>query len=190
MLTLDHGTVFSENTTPSPFPPTLHLWLLALGVQVRFTRKRCPTDHAIIERTHQSMTAQALLGQTSPSHADLWAGLDERREVLNQYLPSRALSHQAPMARLSARHPLGADVPSPHGKKTSCVSKTCGGIFNRGGGAFAVAATGSFVWEVLSTPSGSSLLVDALKFALILIPSRSSVNLKEVKSLFECQPKA
>jgi len=105
-------------------------------------------------------------------------------------LPSRALSHQAPMARLSARHPLGADVPSPHGKKTSCVSKTCGGIFNRGGGAFAVAATGSFVWEVLSTPSGSSLLVDALKFALILIPSRSSVNLKEVKSLFECQPKA
>ena len=43
------------------------------------------------------MTAQALLGQTYPSHADLWAGLDERREVLNQYLPSRALSHKAPL---------------------------------------------------------------------------------------------
>jgi hypothetical protein len=50
-LTLDHGTVFYDNTTPSPFPTRLHLWLLALGVQVRFTRKRCPTDHAIIERT-------------------------------------------------------------------------------------------------------------------------------------------
>ena len=31
-LTLDHGTVFYDNTTPSPFPTRLHLWLLALGV--------------------------------------------------------------------------------------------------------------------------------------------------------------
>ena len=68
-LTLDHGTVFYDNTTPSPFPTRLHLWLLALGVQVRFTRKRCPTDHANTLRTHQTMTAQALLGQTYPSHA-------------------------------------------------------------------------------------------------------------------------
>ncbi len=97
VLTLDHGTVFYDNTTPSPYPTRLHLWLLALGVQVRFTRKRCPTDHAIIERTHQTMTAQALLGQTYASHADLWAGLDERRAVLNQHLPSQALSHQAPL---------------------------------------------------------------------------------------------
>src|SRR6266566_948347 len=96
-LTLDHGTVFYDNTTPSPFPTRLHVWLLALGIQVRFTRKRCPTDHAIIERTHQTMTAQALLGQTYRSHADLWAGLDERREVLNQHLPSRALAYQAPL---------------------------------------------------------------------------------------------
>ncbi len=95
-LTLDHGTVFYDNTTPSPFPTRLHLWLLALGIQVRFTRKRCPTDHAIIERTHQTMTAQALLGQTYTSHTDLWASLDERREVLNHHLPSRALSHKPP----------------------------------------------------------------------------------------------
>jgi transposase InsO family protein len=96
-LTLDHGTVFYDNTTPSPFPTRLHLWLLALGIQVRFTRKRCPTDHAIIERTHQTMTAQALLGQTYPSPCALWSGLDERREVLNHHLPSRTLSHQAPL---------------------------------------------------------------------------------------------
>jgi len=96
-LTLDHGTVFYDNTTPSPFPTRLHLWLLALGVQVRFTRKRCPTDHAIIERTHQTMTAQALLGQTYASHAALWAGLDERRQVLNHSLRSRVLAHKAPI---------------------------------------------------------------------------------------------
>src|SRR5260370_3899424 len=105
VLTLDHGTVFYDTTTPSPFPTKLHLWLLALGVQVRFTRKRCPTDHAIIERTHQTMTAQALLGQTYTSPADLWAGLDERREVLNQYLPSQALSYKSPLeAYLQAVH--------------------------------------------------------------------------------------
>src|SRR5260370_8937789 len=51
--------------------PLCLLWLLfemywALGIQLRFTRKRCPTDHAIIERTHQTMTPQALLGHTSP----------------------------------------------------------------------------------------------------------------------------
>jgi len=58
---------------------------------------RCPTDHAIIERTHQTMTAQALLGQTSTSRTDLWASLDERREALNHHLPSRALSHKPPL---------------------------------------------------------------------------------------------
>lgn len=96
-LTLDHGTVFYDNKTPSPFPTRLHLWLIALGVQVRFTRKRCPTDHAIIERTHQTLTAQALLGQAYPSHSALWAELDARRDVLNRHLPSRALSHQSPL---------------------------------------------------------------------------------------------
>jgi transposase InsO family protein len=96
-LTLDHGAVFYDNKTPSPFPTRLHLWLLALGVQVRFTRKRCPTDHAIIERTHQTMTAQAPLGQAYPSHSALWAELDARRNVLNRHVPSRALSHQSPL---------------------------------------------------------------------------------------------
>jgi hypothetical protein len=96
-LTLDHGTVFYDNTAPSPFPTRLHLWLLALGIQVRFTRKRCPTDQAIIERTHQTMTAQALLGQTYSSPSALWSGLDERRKILNHHLPSRVLSHQAPL---------------------------------------------------------------------------------------------
>jgi hypothetical protein len=97
MVTLDHGTVFYDNTTPSPLPTRLHVWLLALGVQVLFTRKRCPTDHASIERTHQTMTAQALLGQAYPSHCALWAALDERREALNEHLPSGPLSHQSPL---------------------------------------------------------------------------------------------
>ena len=45
-ITFDHGTVFYDNTSASPWPTKLHLWLIALGVEVSFTRKRCPTDHA------------------------------------------------------------------------------------------------------------------------------------------------
>jgi hypothetical protein len=68
---------------------------------VRFTRKRYPTDHAIIERTHQTMTAQALLGRTYPSSSVFWASLDLCREVLNHHLPSSALAHKAPLEAYS-----------------------------------------------------------------------------------------
>jgi transposase InsO family protein len=96
-ISFDHGTVFYDNTSRSPFPTRLHLWLLALGVEVNFTRKRCPTDHAKIERTHQTMTLQALLGQTWPDPTALWAGLDARRARLNQHIPSRVLGGRAPL---------------------------------------------------------------------------------------------
>jgi transposase InsO family protein len=96
-ISFDHGTVFYDNTSPSPFPTRLHLWLLALGIDVRFTRKRCPTDRAKIERTHQTMTLQALLGQHWPDETALWAGLDARRAMLNRHIPSRVLYDQAPL---------------------------------------------------------------------------------------------
>ncbi len=94
-ITLDHGTVFYDNTSASPFPTRLHLWLLALGIDVCFTRKCCPTDHAKIERTHQTMTLQALLGQSWPDQTALWAGLDARRAMLNQHIPSWVLKNRA-----------------------------------------------------------------------------------------------
>ena len=94
-ISFDHGTVFYDNTSPSPFPTRLHLWLLALGIEVCFIRKRCPTDHAKIERTHQTMTLQALLGQRWPDQTALWAGLDARRAILNQSIPSCVLHGRA-----------------------------------------------------------------------------------------------
>ncbi len=96
-ITFDHGTVFYDNTSPSPFPTRLHLWLLALGIDICFTRKRCPTDHAKIERTHQTMTLQTLLGQRWSDQATLWAGLDARRTMLNQHIPSSVFQGQAPL---------------------------------------------------------------------------------------------
>ena len=96
-ISFDHGTVFYDNTSSSPFPTSLHLWLLALGIEVCFTRKRCPTDHAKIERTHQTMTLQALLGQAWPGQTALWAGLDARRAMLNQHIPSGVFHGRAPL---------------------------------------------------------------------------------------------
>ena len=95
-ISFDHGTVFFDNTSRSPFPTRLHLWLLALGVAVSFTRKRCPTDHAKIERTHQTMTLQTLLGQAWSDPTALWAGLDARARH-NQHIPSRVLGGRAPL---------------------------------------------------------------------------------------------
>jgi hypothetical protein len=106
-LSLDHDTVFFDNTIPSPFPTRLHLWLIGLGIEVVFTRKRCPTDHAVIERTHQTLFAQAIAGQTWSSEEQLWRGLDERRTVLNEVLPVRALMNQAPVRAYPAARATG-----------------------------------------------------------------------------------
>lgn len=96
-ISFDHGTVFFDNTTTSPFPTRLHLWLLALGVNVRFTRIRRPTDQAKIERLHQTMRLQALLGQHWADPLQLWQGLDARRSRLNHDIPSRVLGGQTPL---------------------------------------------------------------------------------------------
>jgi transposase InsO family protein len=108
-ISFDHGTVFFGNTTTSPFPTRLHLWLLALGVEVQFTRIRRPTDHAKIERLHQTKALQALLGQHWADPVQLWRGLDARRKRLNHDIPSRVLGGQArlqadPNAVHSGRH--------------------------------------------------------------------------------------
>lgn len=96
-ISLDHGTVFFDNTTTSPFPTRLHLWLVALGIDVSFIRPRYPTDHAIVERTHQTMSKQALDGQTWSDREALWAGLDERREGLNARIPTQAVGGSPPL---------------------------------------------------------------------------------------------
>jgi hypothetical protein len=58
---------------------------------------------------HQTMTLQALLGQHWADPQRLWAGLDARRDRLNQHIPSRMLGGQAPLqaypeAAHSGRH--------------------------------------------------------------------------------------
>jgi len=96
VISLDHDSAFFDNTTPSPFPSPLHLWLIAMAVEVRFLEHRPPREHAFIERSHQIIYRQALQGQ-SATPANLQAYLDQRLEFLNQHYPSRSLNRQAPL---------------------------------------------------------------------------------------------
>jgi hypothetical protein len=96
-ISLDHDSVFYDNQTASPFPTSLHLWLIGLGVAVRFIHMKPPAEHAQIERTHQTITQQAVLGQTFADAADLQKMLTGRITFLNMDYPSRSLYGQAPL---------------------------------------------------------------------------------------------
>jgi hypothetical protein len=95
-ISLDHDSAFFDNTTPSPFPSQFHLWLLALGIGVRFLEHRPPREHSFIEHSHQIVYRQTIEGQ-SFAPADLEPYIEQRLEFLNQYFPSRSLHQQPPL---------------------------------------------------------------------------------------------
>ena len=104
-ISLDHDSVFYDNTSPSPFPSMLHLWLIALGIDVRFIEKKPPAEHSVIERGHQTVTQQAIAGQTFTDGMALQVNLAKRLDFLNTRFPSRSLDGQAPLvAHPEARH--------------------------------------------------------------------------------------
>lgn len=96
-ISLDHDSVFFDNVCPSPFPTILHLWLIALGIEVRFIEQRPPAEHSVIERTHQTITQQAIAGRTFRDNASLQKHLSERLAFLNHHFPCRSLGGRAPL---------------------------------------------------------------------------------------------
>lgn len=104
-ISLDHDSAFYDNKSASPFPSRIHLWLIALGVQVRFIHKRPPLEHAHIERHHQTIARQAYDGQTFVDLSELQQGLQARILFLNQEYPTSALNGQPPLQAFpQARH--------------------------------------------------------------------------------------
>jgi len=101
-LSLDHDSAFFDNTSASPFPSRLHLWAIALGIEVRFIRKGRPTEHGFIERTHQVVDQQAMYGREFASPEALQPTLEQRLNFLNVRYPSRTLAGQAPLAAYPA----------------------------------------------------------------------------------------
>jgi transposase len=99
-ISLDHDSAFFDNKSASPFPSRLHLWLVGLGVQVRFIHKRPPLEHARIERHHQTIA-----GQTFADLTALQRSLQARMLFLNLEYPTRALDGQPPFQAFpQARH--------------------------------------------------------------------------------------
>jgi transposase len=93
-IQVDRAAVFYDNKAKSPFPTRFHLWLIALGIDLCFSRPRMPTDQAIAERSHQLWDQQCLLGQTFISWDALFHTLRERRNFINQDLPCASLDNQ------------------------------------------------------------------------------------------------
>jgi hypothetical protein len=104
-ISLDHDSAFYDNKSASPFPSVIHLWLIGLGVQVRFIHKRPPLEHSRIERHHQTIAKQAFEGQTFADVAILQRSLQARMLFLNLEYPTRALDGQPPFQAFpQARH--------------------------------------------------------------------------------------
>jgi transposase len=104
-ISLDHDSAFYDNKSASPFPSVIHLWLIGLGVQVRFIHKRPPLEHSRIERHHQTLAGQAFEGQTFADVTALQRSLQARMLFLNQEYPTRALGEQPPFQAFpQARH--------------------------------------------------------------------------------------
>ncbi len=101
-LAVDRDSVFYDNSSPSPFPTRLHLWLLALDVVLVIGPPGRPTVRATIERAHQLWYHQVVEGQTFPTWEALAAALDRRRDFLNWHLPCATTGQQPPLVACPA----------------------------------------------------------------------------------------
>lgn len=106
-ISFDHDSVFYDNVSASPFPTILHLWLIALDIEVRFIEQVPPTEHSVIERTHQTVTNQAVLGQNFADGPALQQSLTQRLDFLNHHFPSRSLAGQPPLVVWPQAHHSG-----------------------------------------------------------------------------------
>lgn len=109
-ISFDHDSVFYDNQTASPFPTQLHLWLIGLGIEVRFIHKLPPLEHAMIERNHQTITQQAVEGQTFANWTEMQNMLTGRIHFLNTEYPSSS-SHGLPPL---VAHPQAAQTQRPY----------------------------------------------------------------------------
>lgn len=97
VLQVDKDSVFRDNSSKSPFPRRPHLWLLSLGVELCFIRKPPPEENSMVERAHQIMYRQALMGQTFDCWKTLFQFCLKRLDRINHQLPNRMLDKQAPL---------------------------------------------------------------------------------------------
>lgn len=97
VIQVDKDSVFIENSSKSPFPSRLHLWLLALGVELCFIDQPPPVMNSMVERSHQTIHNQALKGKSYKTWGSLFKNINKRRQRLNENYPSRTLGKRSPL---------------------------------------------------------------------------------------------
>jgi hypothetical protein len=108
-LQTDHESIFFDNKTKSPFPTALHLWLKGLNIELHFTPFGKPQKQGTVERSHQTMHRQVNTGRCFESEKELFDFTQQRRQRLNEHIPSGATQNLPPLvahpdARFSNRH--------------------------------------------------------------------------------------
>lgn len=97
-LQTDNASVFRDNRSKSPFPTRLHLWLVGLGIRLCHSRVHQPTDQAVVERSHEILYNQILKGdKTFRNWEHLYEKCQQRRQALNNYIPSRSCEEKPPL---------------------------------------------------------------------------------------------
>jgi len=96
-IQVDKDSVFIDNTSSSPYPSRLHLFLTGLGIQLCFINVSPPAKQAMVERSHQTIDRQVTKGQSFKTWWTLFKKTNERRKVMNEIYPSRSLGKRAPL---------------------------------------------------------------------------------------------
>jgi transposase len=109
-LRVDRDSIFFDNTSKSPFPTQLHLFLLGLNVDLLIGPPHQPRKRAITERSHQTWDQQVLTGQRFADWDALWRALEARRDFLNHDLACRGSDNLPPLIA----HPQAATPRRPY----------------------------------------------------------------------------
>lgn len=96
-LQVDKDSVFKDNTSKSPFPSLVQLFLIGLGVDLSFIKVPPPAKQAMVERSHQTLDKQVLEGKTYQTWQELFTNTNKRRGILNEKYPCRTLGKRAPL---------------------------------------------------------------------------------------------
>lgn len=104
-IQVDKDSVFIDNTSKSPFPSRLHLFLISLGIDLQFIDAPPPKKQNIVERSHQTAERQTLRGLCYQSWQALFKFANKRTQRMNTRLPNRLLGKQPPLkAHPQAKH--------------------------------------------------------------------------------------
>lgn len=92
----DHGSIFYENRSKSPFPTPLQLWLLGLGIELVWANAYRPTEQGVVERSHQITHWQNNRNLDFKNMQDFQGHIDTRRQQLNHNIACATFS-KAPL---------------------------------------------------------------------------------------------